>query len=145
MEVAFHLDGPERPDWLVSDDYIPFGKNISSRLYLFASIIRRDKASHAACTYRVEWEHTALGESVIGINVLQPAIELARKLQHALDEESKHPLGPDVLHFLRANDGSTPGTGLVNVALCNRSSFLLWLTCIYFTLQEKSNSKKHRN
>jgi hypothetical protein len=112
MKVAFHLDGPERPEWLVSNDYIPFGKNISSRLYLFGIILRRDKVSHAACTYRVEWEHTALGESVIDINVLQPAIELARKLQHVLDEESKHPLGPDVLHFLRANDGSTPGTAI---------------------------------
>ena len=82
MKDAFHLDGPERPDWLVSNDYIPFGKNISSRLYLFGIILRRDKVSHAACTYRVEWEHTALGESVIDINVLQTASELARKLQH---------------------------------------------------------------
>jgi hypothetical protein len=27
MKVAFHLDGSERPDWLLSNDYIPFGKN----------------------------------------------------------------------------------------------------------------------
>lgn len=44
--------------------------------------------------------------------MLQPAIELAQKLQHVFDEESKHPLGVNVLHFLRANDGSTPGNAI---------------------------------
>jgi hypothetical protein len=99
MRVAFHLDGPERPNWLMSNDYIPYGKNVSSRSYLFGIILRRDKVTKTACTYRVEWEHTALGESVIDINVLQPAIDLARKLQNVLEDESKHPLGADVLHF----------------------------------------------
>lgn len=110
--VAFHLDGPERPNWLVSNDYVPYGKNVGSRVYLFGIILRRDKATKIACTYRVEWEHTALGESIIDINVLQPAMELARKLQQVVEEESKHPLGEDVLHFLRANDGSTPGAAI---------------------------------
>jgi hypothetical protein len=112
MKVAFHLDGPERPDWLVSRDYVPYGKDVGSRLYLFGIILRRDKVTKTACTYRVEWEHSALGESVIDINVLQPAMDLARKLQCLLDEESKHPLGVDVLHFLRANDGSAPGAAI---------------------------------
>ena len=87
-------------------------RNVGSRMYLFGIILRRDKFTTTACTYRVEWEHTALGETVIDINVLQPAIELARKLQNILDDESKHPLGADVLHFLRANDGSTPGAAI---------------------------------
>ena len=30
----------------------------------------------------------------------------------SLDEESKHRLGPDVLPFLRENDGSTPRTAI---------------------------------
>ena len=112
MKVAFHLDGPERPTWLLSNDYIAYGKEVGSRLYLLGVVLRRDKVSKTACTYCVEWEHTALGESGIDINVLQPAIELARKVQQVLDEESKHPLGPDVLHFLQANDGSAPGTAI---------------------------------
>jgi len=107
--VAFHLDGRERPSWLLNDAYVNYGKSVASRLYLFGIILRRDKATKIACTYRVEWEHTALGESIIDINVLQPAIELARKLQQVVDEESKHPIGGDVLRFLRDNDGSTPG------------------------------------
>ena len=28
MTVAFHLDGPERPQWLSGDAYLPLGKNI---------------------------------------------------------------------------------------------------------------------
>jgi hypothetical protein len=111
-KVAFYLDGPERPDWLMNRDYLPYGKNVGSRLYLLGMVLRRDKVTKTACTYRVEWEHTALGESVIDINVLQPAIDLARKLQHVLEEESKHPLGVDVLHFLQANDGSAPGAAI---------------------------------
>lgn len=37
MRVAFHLDGPERPVWLVNNDYITYGRNVSSRLYCLGS------------------------------------------------------------------------------------------------------------
>ena len=112
MAVAFHLDGPERPQWLSGDAYVPLGKNIGSCLYLFGLVLARGKVTKTDCAYRIEWEHTNLRESIIDINVLHPAMELARKLKQVLEVESKHPLGVDVLNFLRTNDGSTPGVAI---------------------------------
>jgi hypothetical protein len=113
MKVAFHLDGPDRPHWL-GNDYLPYGKTSGSNLYLFGIVLSRDKVTKTGCAYRIEWEHTSLGESTIELNVLQPAIELAKKVCTVLEDESKHPLGVDILHFLRANDGSMPGMAIPN-------------------------------
>ena len=99
MKVAFPLDGPDRPHWL-GNDYLPYWKTIGSNLYLFGFDLSRDKVTNTGCADRIEWEHTALGESGIELNVLQPAIELAKKVYTVLEDESKHPLGVDILHFL---------------------------------------------
>ena len=44
--------------------------------------------------------------------MLQPAIELAKKVYTVLEDESKHPLGVDILHFLRTIDGSMPAMAI---------------------------------
>src|SRR5688500_1847645 len=33
-KIAFHLDGPERPEWLASNDFVPYGKTVGAQLYL---------------------------------------------------------------------------------------------------------------
>ena len=78
-DVAFHLSGPSRPDWLTTrcDQY---ATTVGSKQYLCGHVVRRDKSKKGG-SYIVEWNNTMLGSTKLDASVIFDALKLAEVLK----------------------------------------------------------------
>jgi len=78
-QVAFPLEGPDKPEWLSNPILQPFGEEIDGVRYLFG-IVSRSKASNSKTPYLIEWRATKCGTSPVDSGTVMIGTEKAAQL-----------------------------------------------------------------
>ena len=99
-DIAFHLKGPEKPEWLDTNSCMKYGRKYGDKMYIFGIIVRQEDKQKRL--YTIEWENTLLGTTKLDVSLLFGAMELATKLvgKYGTDKKDDLTLGKRVIQTL---------------------------------------------